>query len=122
MKERKFSRTDFLFILISIGIGLFAGYVDFRNDEPQAAVIVIGVGGIIIGFLQPKKAWLWAIIIALGLPAAYLIGAALGYTPHDWPQPGLYATLLTLIPSFIANYCGAFARQALTKPRPHSQK
>jgi hypothetical protein len=92
--------------------GFIAGAVDFNNDEPQAAVIVIIVFAGLLGFIQPRKAWRWALIVGLGVPIVYLIAAALGYQPKSVPEPGWYASLIALIPAFISAYCGVLLRKA----------
>lgn len=97
-------------------IGAFiAGAVDFNNNEPQAAVIVIVVFAGALGFIRPKYAWLWAIIVGLGVPLVYLIASALGYRPRGVPEPGWYASLIALIPAFISAYGGVLVRKIIPK-------
>jgi len=90
--------------------GIIAGWVDFNNDEPQAAVLVILVATILLGLILPKKAWLWAIIVALCVPGVYLFARSLGYQPVSPPSPAWYASLLALIPAFIGAYAGVLGR------------
>ncbi len=97
-------------LLIALLGAVFAGWVDFNNDEPQAAVLVILVITGLLGLLVPGKAWLWAIIVALGLPGMYLLLRALGLQPVSPLSPGWYASLLALIPAFIGAYAGALGR------------
>jgi hypothetical protein len=104
----------FCLVIALIGAG-FAGWVDFNNNEPQAAVLVILVFTSLLGFLQPSKAWLWAIVVALGLPALYLVATSLGYQPVSPPSPGWYASLLDLIPAFIGAYAGALGQVVINK-------
>ena len=105
---------DILLIIVALLGAFLAGAVDFNNDEPQAAVIVIVVFAGLLGFIQPKKAWRWAIIVGLGVPAVYLIATALGYHVKSVPEPGWYASLIALIPAFISTYCGVLFRKAFT--------
>ncbi len=102
------------FSLALVGAAL-AGWVDFNNDEPQAAVLVILFFTITLGLVQPAKAWLWAIIIALGLPVVYLAARALGSQPVSPPSPVWYASLLALIPAFFGAYLGVLARLMMNK-------
>ena len=104
----------FCLILTILGAGL-AGWVDFNNDEPQAAVLVILVFTSVLGYLLPARAWVFAIVVALGLPVVYLAGHALGYQPASSPSPGWYASLLALIPAFIGAYVGALGRVVMNK-------
>jgi hypothetical protein len=105
---------DLLCIAIAVLGGFIAGAVDFRNDEPQAAVLVIVVFAGLLGLVQPKKAWRWAVIVGLGVPIVYLIATALGYQPKSVPEPGWYASLIALIPAFISTYCGVLLRKAIS--------
>ena len=86
--------------------------MDFNNDEPQAAVIVIVAFTGLLGFIQPRKAWRWALIVGLGVPIVYLLATALGYHAKSIGEPGWYASLIALIPAFISTYCGVLLRKA----------
>ena len=105
---------DVLCIALAIIGGVLAGAVDFRNDEPQAAVIVIVTFAGLLGFIQPRKAWRWALIVGLGVPGVYVIATALGYHAKSVGEPGWYASLIALIPAFISTYCGVLLRKAIT--------
>src|SRR5512135_3027631 len=112
------TRDRWLFAALCLAlavIGAFlAGAVDFNNDEPQAAVIVIIAFAGLLGFIQPRKAWRWALIIGLGVPIVYLIATALGYHAKSVGEPGWYASLIALIPAFISTYCGVLLRKVLS--------
>ena len=97
------------FVLALCG-GIFAGWVDFNNDEPQATVIVILSVTFVVGFIYPQRAWLWAVIVAVCLPGVYLFARSQGYQPTSPPSPGWYASLLSIIPALIGAYAGAFGR------------
>ncbi len=111
--------SAWLCLVIALIGAAFAGWVDFNNDEPQAAVLVILVITALLGWMVPGKSWLWAIIVALGLPAMYLILRTLGYQPVSPPSPGWYASLLALIPAFIGAYAGALWRVIFIKLFTH---
>jgi hypothetical protein len=102
-------------LILALAGGMFAGWVDFNNDEPQAAVLVILVVTFLLGLMRPKLAWLWAISVALCLPAVYLVASSLGYRPVSPPSPGWYASLLALIPAFIGAYLGALGRVTINR-------
>jgi hypothetical protein len=109
---------NFLFwlcLLIAFAGGIFAGWVDFNNDEVQAAVLVILVVTFVTGSIMPGKAWLWAMIVAFCLRAIYLVATQLGYQSISPPSPGWYASLIALIPAFIGTYTGALARFTITR-------
>ena len=105
---------DALCIALAVIGGFLAGAVDFNNDEPQATVIVIVLFTGLLGFIQPRRAWRWALIVALGVPIVYLIATALGYHSKSVPEPGWYASLIALIPAFISTYGGVLLRKAVS--------
>lgn len=107
-------QLDVLYTVIALVGAAMAGAVDFNNDEPQAAVVVIIVFAGLLGFIQPRKAWRWALIVGLGVPIVYLIATALGYQSKSVPEPGWYASLIALIPAFISTYCGVLLRKAIS--------
>lgn len=107
-------QLDVLCTAMAVLGGFIAGAVDFRNDEPQAAVLVIAVFAGLLGFIQPRKAWRWAILVGLGVPIVYLIATALGYHAKSVGEPGWYASLIALIPAFISTYCGVLLRKAIS--------
>ena len=99
-----------LCLTFALAGGIFAGWVDFNNDEPQAAVMVILVVTFLLGVILPGRTWLWAIIVAICLPGVYLFLRNLGYQSVSPPSPSWYASLLALIPAFTGAYVGALGR------------
>ena len=113
---------EMLYLVLAVIGGLLAGAVDFNNDEPQAAVIVIVAFAGLLGLIQPRQAWRWALIVGLGIPIVYLIATGLGYHSKSVPEPGWYASLIALIPAFISTYCGALLRKAISPQAANAKK
>ena len=119
----KNSKTfDVVCISLAFAGGLFAGWIDFNQTEVQPTVLLLIVFGAVLGFARPYRAWRWAIILGLCIPLGYLIFSALGYKPAELPQPGVYASLIALIPAFIGTYGGALISKALASPGPDQNK
>jgi len=93
--------NNFVFAWLSFISGLIVGWVDFINNEPQPAVALLLLFTVLLGALKPRLAWLWALLCTAGLPLAYLLLSGLGLKPASWPAPGLYATLLAVIPAML---------------------
>jgi hypothetical protein len=100
-------------LVLALAGGIFAWWVDSRNDESQAAVLVILMVTFLLGFLLPARAWLWALITGACLPIGYLLARTVGYLPASPVEPGWYASFIALIPAFIGAYGGALARLLL---------
>jgi hypothetical protein len=99
--------------IFALAGGIFAWWIDSRNDEPQAAVLAILVVTFGLGFVIPRRAWLWALLCGICLPIGYLIARSLGFYPVAPLEPGWYASILALIPAFIGAYFGALGRVML---------
>lgn len=102
-------RTAAALWLIAVPLGLFVGYVDSRNNEVQAAVLLIGVFSFLFGLVVPRRAWRWALAVGGSIPAYYLGGQILGVhlppmEPNDW------ASLIALVPALLGAYAGSFVR------------
>jgi len=111
-RERIASLTPYgiMLVLVALGFGLFAAYVDFNNDEVQAPVLVVLVASFILGVAQPRQAWRWPLIVALCLPLTREIAPLFGLYPKLPATPNNFATLLALIPAFIGAYSGVAVR------------
>jgi hypothetical protein len=108
--ERTARSRDWPFLGAAIVTGILAGLVDFHNNEPQAAALVLlGLCGL-MGFLRPAGAWRWGVVASLGIPTVYLLGRSLGCKPVSWPEPNIFASLVALVPGLIGVYAGALTR------------
>jgi hypothetical protein len=90
ISEREFMKKylPWICLVLALAGGIFAWRTDSRNDEPQAAVLVILMVTFVLGFLVPRRAWLWAIITGLCLPLGYLLTRTVGYLPAAPVEPG----------------------------------
>lgn len=106
------------FVVALLG-SILTGLVSIRTDEVQPAVLVIAVICMGLGFAVPRLAWLWAIIVGLGVIAGYAFAGLTGIHVKAPPEPHLWATLIALIPAFLFAYLGAGARLISgTNPAP----
>jgi hypothetical protein len=110
-------RSTVLCTALALAGGLIAGLIDFNATEPQPAALLVLIFAGILGLIQPRDAWRWAIIVALGLPLAHLSLRQLGWQPRDPVSPGEYATLIALIPAFIGAYGGVLVRRVIQTAR-----
>lgn len=102
----------FIPLALSVAIGAFAVSVDLHNDEVQAAVLVLVVGGFLIGAIWPAGAWRWALVLGLSIfvgdNAAPRLGlVALPVQPMNW------GTLIAIVPAFIGTFVGVGVRSLL---------
>lgn len=113
------NRKQFVIAGIAILSAILLGYVDLHAKEVQGTVLVLLILTFIFGFLEPRRAWLWALILGLSIYAAYIIGPMLGVYPWETPKPP-YAPLIALIPAFIGAYAGAFTSRLIHSSSPNN--
>jgi hypothetical protein len=96
------------------------GWVDQHASEVQATLIVLLPAGFVLGALQPKHAWRWAVTLWLGIAVAGTIALLIGWegpavqhsrevTGQPLPQSFLNVlqSVIALVPALISTYMGA---------------
>ncbi|MEA2554158.1 MAG: hypothetical protein QOJ65_2334, partial [Fimbriimonadaceae bacterium] len=53
---------------------------------------------------------LWALIVGLGVFCGYVVAGLICFHVKAPPEPNIYASLIALVPAFIAAYIGAGAK------------
>jgi len=106
------TKTMVVIVLALIGSG-FTGYIDSHASEVQATLMVMLPITFSLGFIQPKRAWLWALIVGLSVPVSYLLVLVSG-AHYNNPPPNGFTTLIALVPAFVGTYCGVAFRKILS--------
>lgn len=91
---------NWLIAFLAVLCALLAGYVDFRNDEVQAAALVLIVSGFVLALARPQRALFWVPLIGLGIPLVHWLGRRFGYQPAYPVAVGGLA--IFLLPAFVA--------------------
>jgi hypothetical protein len=95
---------------LAVIFGLAVGYVNIHSAEVQPPVLTILVFTFLLGCLDPRRAWLWALILGGAVPLSYALSPVLGYPVPYPPDPNIFAAFLAFIPAFIGAYAGVLAR------------
>jgi hypothetical protein len=111
-----------IYPLLALGGGSLAWWVDSRNDEPQAAVLVILCVTFLLGVGQPRKAWLWSMVVGMCVPGGYLVAQGLGMLAASTVGPGWFGAALALIPAFIGATLGLLGRMVMNQGLVKSTK
>jgi hypothetical protein len=59
---------------LAAAIGLGIGWLDLQTTEVTVTILALLLGGLLLGLLEPKAAWRWPLLLALGLPAMAVVG------------------------------------------------
>jgi hypothetical protein len=109
-------------LLLAIVGSVVRGYIKLHNDDVQAPLAVLLLASFPFGFARPKRAWVWALIIGLGVPLSSLLSLKIGvFYPcrpgHRYSCEGAGSvanalrTFLLLLPALASAYAGATARR-----------
>ena len=91
------------------------GWIDFHATEVQPAVLLLLVCGAAIAWLQPRYAWIVALMLGLSIVVTYFVGEALGLSPAA-PMTPKYGGLVALIPASVGAAAGALIGVGAKRP------
>ncbi len=116
--EMRPTRGSIAALVAAISASAFLGYVNLHNDEVQAPLAILLGASFMLGLLRPRRAWLWAAIVALSIPVSSLISLKTGvyypcrpghpYSCEPTTLSNAISTVVLLIPALISTYAGAF--------------
>ena len=95
-------------------LGIAAGLADLRSGETMLTAALIGVIALAFAAVRPSNALLHALVVALGVPAAYLWATLFDRPIPFPPTPNLAATLLAIVPAMLGTLAGLFLRFLVT--------
>ena len=100
--------------LFAIAAAIFLGRFELHSDDTGVEVAFLLLFTFILGFWQPKYAWLYS-FIGLGIPVAELA----------WGQPPLKKAaligLFVMVISITGTVCGVLARRLVTQSKRPAQ-
>ncbi|HZW34178.1 MAG TPA: hypothetical protein VFF52_25875 [Isosphaeraceae bacterium] len=110
-------------VAVASALGILIAVQDkaapFGDDSAPFTVLLWLVSSGLLGFVLPRRPWLWALSIGPWLPLMYLVLQGLGV--HAPIKPDTFSTSLILIPialgvCAVGAYAGALARRMILPP------
>lgn len=92
-------------ILLGLTAGLLVGFINLHTDEVQVPAALLLLFGILLGFVRPIHAWLWALLIGVWVPVGQFVVILVNGHPGIL-QEGL-GSFLAFAFSFAGSYMGA---------------
>jgi hypothetical protein len=102
-------KSSIIALALAVIFALAVGYVNIHASEVQAPVLSVLVFTFLLGCLDPKRAWLWALILGGAVPLSYALAPTFGYAVPYPPDPNIWASFIAFIPAFIGAYAGFLA-------------
>lgn len=108
-------RTTLLLLPLALLVALCTGWVDRHVEEVQPTVLLLFVASAVFAFLDPRRAWLWWLVLGLSIPGTHAWVRATG-TPLPYDVASFGSTFLALVPAAFGAMLGLGAR-GMTRAR-----
>jgi hypothetical protein len=97
------NRSFWILLIIALAFGAAITWIDGRPtwDDTGITAAMILVATSTLGFASPSRAWIFALAVAVWIPAFGLL--------H-----GHHSTVIALVVGFVGAYAGAAARRIIT--------
>ena len=97
-------------LLFALFLGILTGWIDSNANEVQLAVLMLLAFGAFLGFAEPRRAWRWAVLLAMWIPLFAITGAVVGVKPFTVNET--LGSLIAFVPALVGVYAGAFVGRA----------
>src|SRR5690348_18481226 len=67
-------QRDFLYYVVAVLFGVFAGWIDLKVGELLFTALLVVAASMLLGALRPKRPWRWVLLVAGCVPVAELLG------------------------------------------------
>jgi len=104
-------QRNFLYYLVAVLFGVFAGWIDLKVGELLFTALLVVAPCMLLGALRPKRPWRWVLLVAGCVPVAELLGyVVMTQKPY---RAQIYESFLAFLPGFAGAYGGALLRGVL---------
>ncbi len=108
-------RTTLLLLPLALLVAAGTRWIDRHAEEVQLAVLLLFVASAAFSFLDPRRAWLWWLVLGLSIPGTHLWVRVTG-TPLPYEVGNFGSTFLALLPAGFGALLGLGARR-MTRAR-----
>ncbi|HEX9120856.1 MAG TPA: hypothetical protein VF840_09985 [Terriglobales bacterium] len=100
--------ADWPFTIVALAFGALIGYAQLRWGELAISALLVAMVTMFLGAMRPRRPWVWALLVALCVPAAQLF-AYLGR--EHFTRGAIFGSFALLAPAFVCAYGGAVGRK-----------
>jgi lysylphosphatidylglycerol synthetase-like protein (DUF2156 family) len=104
-------KKDVFIYLLAVLFGVSAGMLEIRVGDLLATALAVLLSTLVLGFLRPRRAWRWILVVAPFVPlmrlAAYLLMNQRPYRAQIWESG------LGFVTGIAGSYAGAMARKGV---------
>jgi hypothetical protein len=104
-------KSDALVYGLAVLLGLCAGMLEVTANDILATALFVLISTLALGFLRPRRAWRWIVVVGLFVPLARLaVYLLLGQKPY---RAQVWASGLGFVTGIAGSYAGAMARKGV---------
>ena len=112
---------DLPFYILAVVLGLSAGLLEIRLEDLLVTALFVMVATMVLGYVRPKSAWRWTLIVGAGIPLVRFWAFAFRTEPASRAQ--LWESGLGFLTGIAGAYCGMFANKVIHELfRPDAEK
>ena len=110
------------FYIFAVLLGLLIAYQDvvspFGDDNAKVTLLLLILASALLGVVQPRRPWRWALAIGIWLPLVHFVRHILGAPAPDFGGMNAYLSIcilavISLTACFLGSFCGSWLRKAL---------
>jgi hypothetical protein len=110
--------ADILVYLLAVLLGLAGGILEITVNDLLVTAIFVMIATMVLGFVRPRRAWRWAVIVGICVPL-FRLGAYLALNQHS-DRAQIWESVLSLVTGMVGAYAGVLGRRGVDELfRPH---
>ena len=104
-------KSDIPIYLLAIVLGAGAGILEIKVGDLLATALFVLISTLILGFVRPRNAWRWIVVVGIFVPLARLLALLLlNQRPY---HAQIWASGLGFVTGIAGSYAGAMLRLAV---------
>jgi hypothetical protein len=107
----KYALNKAAYTASAVALSLIIGWLDLHTTEVSVTIAALLLAGLLLGLLQPRAAWRWAVVLALGLPVMAAVGHMLQLGTAEPIRLDPRIALVALVFALIGCYSGVLVRR-----------
>ena len=109
---------NILLFVIAVLLGLAAGILEITINDLLVTAIFVMIATMVLGFVRPRRAWRWAVIVGICVPL-FRLGAYLALNQNS-DRAQIWESVLSLVTGMVGAYAGVLGRRGVDELfRPH---
>jgi hypothetical protein len=105
------TKSDVPFYLLGALLGVCAGFLEITLGDLLATAIFVMVATMVLGFMRPRRAWRWIIVVGIFVPLIRVLAyVALAQKPY---RAQVWESALGFLTGIAGAYGGALARKGV---------